>query len=188
MFFDPAPPSPEECTRAIRECLRGDLRVPREVYRAHLYAAAVNSVAAAVVYHRAGSVGARESGKFDFCISRAPQSTPTPPPHRPRAAGVGGVGDGAIITPAARGAAKCLTRCSKLHLIQRPRLAKWHIVRGASISGSPLPPPPPTVTAANKNTPRLIVGGGGKGILTGPFSLSGDTRGLRGGVNTSARP
>lgn len=36
-------------------------------------------------------------------------------------------------------AAKCLTRCSKLHLIQRPRLAKWHIVRGASINGSPLP-------------------------------------------------
>jgi len=37
------------------------------------------------------------------------------------------------------GAAKCLTRCSKLHLIQRPRLAKWHIVRGASINEAPLP-------------------------------------------------
>jgi len=37
------------------------------------------------------------------------------------------------------GVAKCLTRCSKLHLIQRPRLAKWHIVRGASINEAPLP-------------------------------------------------
>lgn len=70
--------------------------------------------------------------KFDFCIP-PPQSTPSPPavraPRDPFA--------GAIITSVARvaglprtagGRAKCLTRCSKLHLIQRPRLAKWHIV------------------------------------------------------------
>lgn len=53
-------------------------------------------------------------------------------------------------------AAKCLTRCSKLHLIQRPRLAKWHIVRGASINGSPLPRRGGVPFSANKNTFRDI--------------------------------
>jgi len=86
--------------------------------------------------HRRRRLPRQEDGvrKFDFCIP--PQSTPSPVPRDPLT--------GAIITSDADGwseggVAKCLTRCSKLHLIQRPWLAKWHIVRGASINEAPLP-------------------------------------------------
>jgi hypothetical protein len=93
--------------------------------------------------------------KFDFCIP--PQSTPLyTPSTRPA---VGALRDpalaSAIITSEAEGAAKCLTRCSKLHLIQRPRLAKWHIVRGASINGSPLHRLGGMPFSTNKNTFRV---------------------------------
>lgn len=120
------------------------------------------------------------SRKFDFCVPPPPppqvhtrvHPRPPPPPPPPPRRGPRGIHSArAIITPAAvagrgGGSSKCLTRCSKLHLIQRPRLAKWHIVRAASINGGGGVPFAATaacaVYAANENKPpRLVPRGSG---------------------------